>query len=157
MPELPDRPNIDQLRRQARELLRAAAGGEPSALARIRAFSDRVSLSAAPLAVAREYGFASWPALHAEVDRRLAGLPSGEGGARPGEVSWSFGGASPIEIAAGTLIRVRIKELQFERKLRLVYRKQANLSHAALAFLKVVEAYAAAHGAPYSFTPERTG
>jgi len=61
------------------------------------------------------------------------------------------------EIAAGTLVRVRIKELQFERKLRLVYRKQANLSHAAVAFLKVVEAYAAAHGSPYSFTPERTG
>ena len=61
------------------------------------------------------------------------------------------------EIAAGTLVRVRIKELQFERKLRLVYRKQANLSHAALAFLKVVEEYAATHGAPYSFSPERTG
>lgn len=61
------------------------------------------------------------------------------------------------EIAAGTLVSVRIKELQFERKLRLVYRKQANLSHAAIAFLKVVEAYAAAHGAPYSFTPERAG
>jgi len=52
---------------------------------------------------------------------------------------------------------VRIKELQIERKLRLVYRKQANLSHAALAFLKVVEDYAAAHGAPYSFTSERAG
>ena len=103
MPELPDRPNIEQLRRQARELLRAAAGGEPSALARIRAFSERVSLSAAQLAVAREYGFASWPALHAEVERRLAGLPSGEGGAGRGEASWSFGGASPIETAAGTL------------------------------------------------------
>ena len=103
MSELPGRPDIDQLRRQARELLRAADDGQLSALARIRAFSDRVSLSAAQLAVAREYGFASWPALHAEVDRRLAGLPSGEGGARPGEVSWSFGGASPIEIAAGTL------------------------------------------------------
>ena len=43
------------------------------------------------------------------------------------------------ELAAGTLVRVRIKELQFERRLRLVYRKQASLSHAALAFLKVVE------------------
>jgi DNA-binding transcriptional LysR family regulator len=60
------------------------------------------------------------------------------------------------EIANGTLVRVRIKELQIERKLRLVYRKQANLSHAAIAFLKVVEAYAAAHGAPYSFSLEQT-
>lgn len=65
MPELPDRPNLDQLRRQARELLRAAADGEPAALTRIRAFSQRVSLSAAQLAVAREHGCASWPALHA--------------------------------------------------------------------------------------------
>ena len=103
MSELPGRPHIDQLRRQARELLRAAADGELSALARIRAFSDRVSLSAAQLAVAREYGFASWPALHAEVERRLAGLPSGEGGAGRAETSWSFGGASPIETVAGTL------------------------------------------------------
>jgi hypothetical protein len=53
--------------------------------------------------VAREYGFASWPALHAEVERRRAGLPSGEGGAGRAEAFWSFGGASPIETAAGTL------------------------------------------------------
>ena len=55
------------------------------------------------------------------------------------------------ELATGTLVRVRIKELQIERKLRLVYRRQATLSHAAVAFLKVVEAYAASHGDPYSF------
>ena len=55
------------------------------------------------------------------------------------------------EIATGSLARVRIKELQFERRLRLVYRRQASLSHAALAFLKVVEAWAEAHGDPYTF------
>ena len=103
MSELPDRPNLDQLRRQARELLRAAADGEPSAVARVRAFSERVSLSSAQLAVAREHGFASWPALHAEVQRRLAGLPSGEGGAGSAETSWAYGGASLIETTAGTL------------------------------------------------------
>src|ERR1700678_862719 len=59
------------------------------------------------------------------------------------------------ELASGALVRVRVKELQLERKLRLVYRRQASLSHVALAFLKVVEAYAAAHGDPYSFQPER--
>jgi hypothetical protein len=101
MSELPGRPNIDQLRRQARELLRAAADGEPAALARVRAFSERVSLSAAQLAVAREYGFASWPALHAEVERRLAELPPGEGEAGRAEAGWSFGGGSPIETVAG--------------------------------------------------------
>jgi DNA-binding transcriptional LysR family regulator len=59
------------------------------------------------------------------------------------------------ELESGALVRVHVPELQIERKLRLVYRRQANLSHAALAFLKVVEAYAAAHGDPYSFQAER--
>lgn len=49
MPELPDRPDLDQLRRQARELLRAAASGEPDAAARLGAVSERVTLSAAQL------------------------------------------------------------------------------------------------------------
>jgi Protein of unknown function (DUF3887) len=70
MPELPDRPNLDQLRRQARELLRAAANGEPDAAARLRAVSERVTLSAAQLALAREYGYRNWPALIAEAERR---------------------------------------------------------------------------------------
>ena len=55
------------------------------------------------------------------------------------------------ELASGSLVRVRIRELQIERRLRLVYRRQANLSHAALAFLKVVEQYAATRGDPYSY------
>jgi hypothetical protein len=101
--ELPARPNLGQLRRQARELLRAAIDGEPAALTRIRAVSGRVSLSAAQLAVAREYGFASWPALHAEVERRLAELPSGEEGAGRAGTRWSFGGAAAIETATGML------------------------------------------------------
>jgi DNA-binding transcriptional LysR family regulator len=61
------------------------------------------------------------------------------------------------ELASGALVRVRVKELQLERRLRLVYRRQASLSHAAVAFLKVVEAYAAAHGDPYCFQAERAG
>jgi DNA-binding transcriptional LysR family regulator len=60
------------------------------------------------------------------------------------------------ELDRGSLVRVRVKELQIERKLRLVYRKQASLSHAALAFLRVVEEYAAAQGDPHSFVAERT-
>lgn len=59
------------------------------------------------------------------------------------------------ELESGALVRVKIPELQIERRLRLVYRRQASLSHAALAFLKVVESYAAAHGDPYCFQPER--
>ena len=57
------------------------------------------------------------------------------------------------ELLSGALVRVRVRELQVERKLRLVYRRQASLSHAALAFLKVVEAYAARHGEPYAYRP----
>jgi DNA-binding transcriptional LysR family regulator len=59
------------------------------------------------------------------------------------------------ELESGALVRVQVPELQTERKLRLVYRRQASLSHAALAFLKVVEAYAAEHGDPYCFQAER--
>ena len=61
------------------------------------------------------------------------------------------------ELASGALVRVRVRELQLERRLRLVYRRQASLSHVAVAFLKVVENYAAAHGAPYCFQAERAG
>jgi DNA-binding transcriptional LysR family regulator len=61
------------------------------------------------------------------------------------------------ELASGALVRVRVKELQLERKLRLVYRRQASLSHVAVAFLKVVEAYAGAHGDPYCYQSERGG
>jgi DNA-binding transcriptional LysR family regulator len=61
------------------------------------------------------------------------------------------------ELASGALVRVHVPEIQIERKLRLVHRRQASLSHAALAFLKVVETYAAAHGDPYSFQAERGG
>jgi hypothetical protein len=68
--ELPARPNLLQLRHQAKDLLRGAKAGTEEALDRLRAVSDRPSLSAAQLAVAREYGFASWPRLKLEVDRR---------------------------------------------------------------------------------------
>ena len=59
------------------------------------------------------------------------------------------------ELQAGTLVRVEVAELQMVRRLRLVYRRQATLSHAAVAFLKVVEAYAALHGDPFCFLRER--
>ncbi|MCU1320940.1 MAG: transcriptional regulator, LysR family [Acidobacteriaceae bacterium] len=59
------------------------------------------------------------------------------------------------ELENGSLVRVKVPELQMERKLRLVHRRQASLSHAAVAFLKVVEAYAAEHGDPFCFQAER--
>jgi ankyrin repeat protein len=70
MPDLPVRPDLEQLRRQAKDLLSAARRGDQDALARIRAVSDRLILASAQLAVAHEYGFASWPRLKTEVERR---------------------------------------------------------------------------------------
>jgi hypothetical protein len=72
MSTLPGRPSLDQLRRQARELHRAAADGDEDSVRRVRAVSARFTLSAAQLAIARQYGFASWPKLRAEVARRRA-------------------------------------------------------------------------------------
>jgi hypothetical protein len=70
MPDLPARPDLRQLRTQAKELLKAARSGDGDAVARIEAVSDRPMLVSAQLAVARAYGFPSWPRLKAEVERR---------------------------------------------------------------------------------------
>ncbi|HEX4672961.1 MAG TPA: ankyrin repeat domain-containing protein, partial [Solirubrobacteraceae bacterium] len=60
--------DLDQARRQAKELLRAARSGNAQALSRLR--SDRAPrLADAQAAVARELGFRSWPALVEEVVR----------------------------------------------------------------------------------------
>lgn len=59
------------------------------------------------------------------------------------------------ELQSGALVRVRVKELQMERKLRLVHRREAALSHAALAFLKVVREYSEDTGGAYCYLLER--
>ena len=81
MAVLPSDPDMGQLRRQAKELLRAAQQGENLALTRLRAVGENPDLAIAQLALAREYGFASWPKMKLEVERRrlldqrdLAGL-----------------------------------------------------------------------------------
>src|SRR6478609_7114968 len=58
------------------------------------------------------------------------------------------------EIARGELVRIPVRELQLKRKLRLIYRKDANLSHAARAFLKVVEALSLDRKGRYRFQRE---
>ena len=60
------------------------------------------------------------------------------------------------ELKSGALVRVFVRELQMERKLRLVYRREANLSNAALAFLETVRAYADNAGGSYCYHPERS-
>jgi len=74
MATLPAHPSLDQLRHQAKDLLRAARSGDAAAAAQLAAVSDRPTLSVAQLVVARSYGFPSWPALQAEVRARAASL-----------------------------------------------------------------------------------
>jgi hypothetical protein len=56
---LPERPHLDHLRHEAKR--RHAA---------MKAVAQSAQLSDAQFLLAREYGFQSWPALKAEVDRR---------------------------------------------------------------------------------------
>ena len=53
--------NLEQLRKQAKELVRAARAGDPAALARLGDLPSR--LASAQLVLAREQGYSSWPAL----------------------------------------------------------------------------------------------
>jgi ankyrin repeat protein len=64
---LPERPSLERLRKEAKDLLRDARRRDVEALARIAATTasapDEIILADAQRAVAREYGFASWPKL----------------------------------------------------------------------------------------------
>jgi ankyrin repeat protein len=78
--QLPPRPSLDQLRQQAKDLLRAARDGHPDALERFRALpafssrdprsltGDTLALHDAQSVVARELGFDSWNALRERVE-----------------------------------------------------------------------------------------
>ena len=72
---LPERPSLESLRKQAKKLARDVAGGDVAALTRVRAHlpTARVPLTQrnAQLVIAREYGFAGWHDLVAEVSQRL--------------------------------------------------------------------------------------
>ncbi|HVC81016.1 MAG TPA: ankyrin repeat domain-containing protein, partial [Chloroflexota bacterium] len=71
--KLPARPNLDQQRKRARELLNAARAGDPEALRRFHRHHPRFAGKATPrladaqLVIAREYGFPSWPKLAAHI------------------------------------------------------------------------------------------
>ena len=66
---LPDRPSIEYLRKQAKDLLGVLRESDPGA-----------SLADAQRALAAEYGERDWPALKAEVERRLADTPAAPDG-----------------------------------------------------------------------------
>src|SRR3712207_5375595 len=65
----PVRPDLDQLRHQAKDLLRAIRAADPAALAELRTHHPdaidpaRAKLADAQLALARAYGVSSWPRL----------------------------------------------------------------------------------------------
>lgn len=78
--QLPDRPNLDHLKQQAQDLLTGCGAGDPLACQRLREFhpwfaglsdaiiaESRLTWSDGLFAIAREYGFASWPRLKSRV------------------------------------------------------------------------------------------
>ncbi|MCY3714786.1 MAG: ankyrin repeat domain-containing protein [Gemmatimonadetes bacterium] len=72
---LPQHPDLDQLKTQARELLKAYRSGDTKAAQSFAAHPrtidpTAVKLADAQLVLAREYGFSSWPVLRREVCRR---------------------------------------------------------------------------------------
>jgi len=114
---LPARPSLEQLRKQAKHLLREFRAGDASASRRVRAVLPRVidgasalALADAQFVLAREYGFQSWAALVHHVDRlapssaspahrppirplelrstRVITLP--DGGSAPADTVWSM-------------------------------------------------------------------
>src|SRR4029077_19093650 len=78
---LPPRPNLEQYKKQAKELLKACRSGDPEAIQRIRKFHSRFSglsdsglrsaksaLADAQLVIAREHGFESCPRFASRID-----------------------------------------------------------------------------------------
>jgi ankyrin repeat protein len=70
---LPTSPSLEHLRKQAKDLLRDFEGDDPAAVERLRVEtslpgSARPKLADAQHAIAREYGFSSWPALKQHVE-----------------------------------------------------------------------------------------
>jgi ankyrin repeat protein len=76
--QLPERANLEQLKKQAKSLLAAARSQEPNAIQRFEAVligrslkPDAIALHDAQFVLAREYGFKSWNDLKEEVEERL--------------------------------------------------------------------------------------
>src|SRR4026207_2048281 len=84
---LPDRPSLESLRKQAKKLARDIAAGDTEAIARARVHPPHVDVPVthrnAQLVIAREYGFAGWQDLTAEVSKRLGKGPQWAAGQAP--------------------------------------------------------------------------
>jgi hypothetical protein len=70
--ELPPRPSVEQLRKRAKDLLKAARSQDAAAMARMQrqrsGHKEGIQLADALSVIAREYGFPSWTKLKAYVD-----------------------------------------------------------------------------------------
>src|SRR3954467_8639040 len=89
--QLPERPNLEQLKKQAKTLLASAHTKQPAALARFRALPAlaqktdpelaalHLALHDAQSVIAREHGFPSWNALRERVEELT--LQAGEAAA----------------------------------------------------------------------------
>ena len=75
MKSLPARPSLESLRKQAKKLARDIAAGDAAAIARARAHlpnaTPPLTQRNAQRVIAREYGYAGWQELTAEVAQRL--------------------------------------------------------------------------------------
>jgi len=91
---LPEKPDLAQERKRAKELLNALRSNDADAIVRLRSHHPRfadltpdvlgaasVKLSDAQWVIAREYGFPSWPSLKAHIDQA-----SGHAGTAPHSV-----------------------------------------------------------------------
>lgn len=129
--QLPERPNLEQLKRQAKDLLRSAKARQGDALARFRtlpAFAHHrddtqlaaaVALHDAQSVVAREHGFPSWMAFAERVE----------------EMTLEFDAAVVQFIEAAT----EVQPARAERLLRLFPRIAGASFHTALLFGDVAE------------------
>ena len=125
--------NLEQQRKLAKDLIRAARDGDPAALARIRAVRPdaapprSLKLADALLAVAREGGFESWPTLVADFQERdvKAFCDAVHGGDIPGTQ----------QLLARTHVRKRVNDpmFAFGQRAAHIAAKNATLLRALLA------------------------
>jgi ankyrin repeat protein len=72
--QLPQKPNLEHLKKQAKELLHAFEQGQPAAIERFGSISASPKLADAQHLIAHDYGFASWPKLKEHVDAMTLAL-----------------------------------------------------------------------------------
>jgi ankyrin repeat protein len=112
---LPARPSLEHLRKQAKALLHEYRAGDPAAIARLRTHKptlpgqpgrDSGALADAQFALAREYGFESWPKLKRHVE--MVTRPADFYEAKWGRNTWDF--LSAVYQGREDQVRARLRE-----------------------------------------------